>query len=135
MGGAFRYPFGKVAELLALPTEQWAALEADLLHAGFVLGDFPRRLNLRALHAFCEHARPDSALFRVINGPSRPTLTDEVLRMVLLAAQQANWQRGSGKGDQPKLLVWPGDEDEDASTSHMGDPMLPSDFHAMYPNA
>ena len=39
-----------------LPREQWDALEADLMHAGFVLDDYPHRLSLYSVHTFLRHS-------------------------------------------------------------------------------
>ena len=110
-------------------------MEADLLRAGFGRGvdEYPRRLNLRTLHSFAEHARPDSCMFRVVHGEPGPTTTDELLRLIHHALAGANWQRGGGKGDPPKPLVWPGEDEPD--TNSYGDPVTPADFHAMYQNA
>lgn len=72
MVGAFRCEPGGIQSLLSLPREQWEALEADLLRAGFTLADIPGRVSWRAVKSMVKHSGPDSALHRWVTRKQPP---------------------------------------------------------------
>lgn len=86
-------------------------LEADLARVyGIDLLDFWRgRLSLRALSVRVRYLPRGSALWQVTN--SDLTWPDEtyLLATAVDALHGANWQRGAGKGPQPKPVQRPSD--------------------------
>jgi hypothetical protein len=93
-----------------MPTEQWDALEADLLRAGSALSDYPQRFSLRTLVSFYRHSPRGSAVFSTAFGDKAEWGTvEELLARVLEALWDANWQRqGRPHAPKPKPVQRPG---------------------------
>lgn len=84
MDRAFGCVAGGIQGLLELPREQWEAIEADLLAAGFVLADIPSRVTWRAVIAQTKLSRPGSALHAVAATDETPWPRIEQLMAVLV---------------------------------------------------
>lgn len=119
MAGAFGEFVGGIAGLLALIDEHGGAIEFDLLARGWRLYDVGRRLAWCEFRRFVEHLppTPDSALYRARH-PNSWWWTPEIdfLSAILVTVQGANWQRGGGRGAQPKRVERPTDTPKKTAT-------------------
>lgn len=89
--------------------EHGRAVEADLLRAGWRLGD----LTWTELISWIRHPVRDSALARSLVGPDHEwRITDHLIAGVHDRLAEANWQRGGGKGPKPRPLPRPGAENK-----------------------
>jgi hypothetical protein len=116
-----------------MPRDQWGALEADLVRSGFVLDDYPARLDLRAITALYVHAVPGSSVYRLNTGVKGEwRWNEELLALALEALWDSNWQRaGNRTAPRPKRLPRPGQEPENAR--HFGDRgMTIAEFEAFW---
>lgn len=106
-----------------MPTKTWLALEADLMAAGFVLGDYPGRFGLRTLLAFLSQSQPSSAVYRSVHGAKIAAWgnVEELLAIVIETLRDANWQRqGNPRAPKPPRLIRPGQEHKQQGYRHFG---------------
>lgn len=134
MGRAFGYRPGGIIGLLTLPRDQWEALEADLMNAGFTVEDYPDRLTLYTLHVFMRHSKHGSNVFKVLHGERADWgYTQELLARLIEATWDGNWQRaGRQHAPKPKPLARPW-EVSPKKSQHFGDQAVSiEDFHKIW---
>lgn len=123
---------------MSLPDDQWLAIEADLVNAGWTLEDVPRRLSWSALYAFVLHSPATSALSRV-RSPEQASWVDGTGLATLLAAigyrlDTANWQRSKdGQKNRRRPQPWetPWNKSKNRRTIGAG-PIPASDWEAFW---
>lgn len=100
--------------LFTRPEEEFAAIEADLVRAGWTLADAPHDLSWRALFAFIRFLGPESAYMRVVSPDYAHWLGSEgvpnLLAEVVTILNTQVWQKtkdGQRNRNRPKPIKRP----------------------------
>jgi hypothetical protein len=116
VAGPFGYQPGGIQSLLTLPKEQWEAIEADAVAAGWHVSD----LNWREIAAMVKHSDRGSALYKVVHGEKAAwSITDHLLAMLVDLMQILVWFKtkdGSKGRNRPKPLPRPGEGPQQLSS-------------------
>lgn len=115
-----------------MPAAYLDALEADLVAAGWSWDDVPYRLPWRAVLAFAEHPRPNSAL-RAATRPEDAAWADPAFLAFLISrvefqARQGNWMQSKDaqrRTNKPKPIPTPWDV-KDANRHVIGAGAIPA---------
>ena len=138
MDRAFRIEPGGIQSLLELPTDQWVALEADLLVAGFTLSDIPTRVSWRALYAMVRHTRPESAFYAVLSDEDTQwPRSDQLTAALIDSIRDLTWMYQCAHSDsppaRPQPFPRPGVEAVPDGADHYGsEPIAADDFEAWW---
>jgi hypothetical protein len=110
VAGSVHHEPGGIRSLAAELKAHGGAINHDLIQAGWTRHDIGVRLGWGDLRDFLQWLPPtgDSAWYRA-RKPNTWWVTPELQMMagLLYASEGANWQRGGGKGSQPKPFKFP----------------------------
>ncbi|QGJ97154.1 tail assembly chaperone [Arthrobacter phage Maria1952] len=119
---------GGISALLELLREHRGAIEYTLLTMGMDLDQLGAGLDWRQLWQIIAYSPLGSALGKSLHGEAAEwTVTDHLLAIVVDVLQDANWQRGGGKGAQPARIKRPGVKDKNTQ-SFGSEPIKISEF-------
>ncbi|AZS10391.1 tail assembly chaperone [Arthrobacter phage Supakev] len=120
---------GGISALLGFLREHRGAIEYTLLSMGKDLDQLGAELDWRQLWQIIAHAPLGSAIGLSIHGEAAEwSVTDHLLAIVVDVLNDANWQRGGGKGAQPGRLKRPGVKDKNTQ-SFGSEPIKISEFN------
>lgn len=100
-----------MTRLAGLLREYSKPIESDLsrYHQRDLLDLYRGDLTVRKALVLIDHLPPGAALWRAMGLDNTWTEEAHLLALVVDVLQAANWQRGGGKGMQPKAIARPGD--------------------------